>query len=428
MEEFDLHLLRNKFIFSCIKTYYDEPLVIKNGNKQYLYDQTGREYLDFYSGVATATMGYCDEYITEKIVNQLKEIQHVPTLYMSEPMLNLAYKLVEKLGNDNYRVLFCNSGSEGIEYISLLARLYKQNGYLLSMSHGYHGMTLNANYLTGIESWKHHEGIKLNSYSINSPYCYRCKYRGINNACGFECSSEIENTIQSLDVDLFSGLIFEPIQGVGGVIVPPKEYYNIAIEIVKKYGGLVLVDEVQTGIGKTGQWYGFQNFNIEPDAFCLGKGLGNGLPIGAVIAREHLSELFSNNLIYSTFGSNPVVCTSALATMEKIEQDNTLQTVTELSTYLISKLEELYDFKCIGDIRGVGLLVGIEIVKDKVSKEPDAELALRIQNKLREYNVLVGIGGVYRNVIRIAPPFIINKDNIDTFCNSFRYSILNLQR
>ncbi|OPZ89883.1 MAG: Acetylornithine aminotransferase [Firmicutes bacterium ADurb.Bin419] len=415
MEYRETQLLRKNHIFPCISTYYDEPIYITKGEGQYLFDHEGQKYLDFYSGVATASMGYANKSINDAIIKQLSEFQHMSTLYLSEPMLKLASLLKSKLASDDYKVLFCNSGSEGIEYITLLARLYKKDGYLLSLSHGYHGMTLYANYLTGIESWKHHKEIKLEAHPVSTPYCYRCKYKSNTGTCGFECALEIESAIKTYGVEQFSGFLFETVLGVGGVIVPPREYFNIALSIVKKYGGLVLVDEVQTGMGRTGKWYGFQNYDIEPDAFCLGKSLGNGLPIGAVIARNHIADQTEGSQIYCTFGSNPVACSASLATINVMDQNNILEDINIKGEYFFKKLQELYELSFVGDIRGLGLMIGIEIVKDKNSKEPDSKLALNLHKKLKEENILIGIGGVYKNVLRIAPPYIITKDDIDTF-------------
>ncbi len=421
-------LLMKENMFPSNKTYYNGTLLVTKGKKQFLYDQDGQKYLDFYSGVATASMGYCDEFINEAVIKQLKEVQHVPGFYLNSLVLELARTLAGKVKNDRYKVLFCNSGSEGIEYITLLARLYKKDGYILSLSHGYHGMTLFANYLTGVEGWKHHGEVELKAYKVCTPYCYRCKFNKSRETCSFECALEIEDAIKSLGADKFAGFLFETVLGVGGVIVPPEEYFNIALKIVSKYGGLSLVDEVQTGIGRTGQWYGFQNYHIEPDAFCLGKGLGNGLPIGAVLAKSYLAELTSDLMLYSTFGGNPVACASSFAVLEKIEKYNMLRNIKDRGDYLIRRLQELYEFDFVGDVRGIGLMAGVEFVRSRKLKEPHCELALKVLNKLKEYNLLVGIGGIYRNVIRIAPPFIIETSDIDALIEGFKRTFLYFGR
>lgn len=406
---------RKSMIFPGIRTYYQEPLYIVKGENQYLIDYEGRKYLDFYSGVATACAGYGNRFISDEAIKQLQEIQHVPTLYLNRPMLELAEMLLGLIGRKDYKVMFCNSGSEGIEFLMLLSRLYKRDGHVLSFSNGYHGMTLFSNYMTGIQSWKHHGDVRLNGGHVETPYCYRCSYGLKPDSCGMECALSLKKAINQMGEENFSGFLFEPILGVGGVIVPPKEYVKTVAEIVKEFNGLLLVDEVQTGMGRTGKWYGFQHFDIVPDAFCLGKSLGNGLPIGAVVAKDELADLTAGVSMYTTFGGNPVSCAHAKASIEFIEQENMLKHIDELGVKMVKNLEGLYEYHCVGEIRGLGLMLGIEFVKDQVSKEPDPEIAHTVFNKLREYQILVGIGGVHKNVIRIAPPYIITEEDVDIF-------------
>jgi 4-aminobutyrate aminotransferase-like enzyme len=411
---------RRQLLFPGIKINFPEPVYVTRGTNQYLYDHQGRQYLDFYAGVATASIGYANPEINEAIVKQLNLVQHLPSFYLCQPMLELAEQISGLSGKDGYQVMFCNSGSEGVEFLALLCRLFKSSGYILHMADSYHGMTLLSNYLTGIASWKHHGEVRLPVYQVDTPYCYRCKYGLTPENCGVECAASIEKIILELGPADFAAFFFETVLGVGGIIVPPPQYFAAVVEIVKKYGGLLIADEVQTGIGRTGKWFGFQNYGMAPDAFCLGKALGNGLPIGAVVAQKGLAELTRERLIYSTFGGNPVACSSAVATLQVIERRQILAAVTELGRYLIDQLQVLYDFPFIGEIRGLGLMVGIEIVTDRNSKQPAPDKADQLVNRLKDEKILVGLGGTARNVIRLAPPLVIHHGDIDCLVKTFR--------
>jgi 4-aminobutyrate aminotransferase-like enzyme len=411
---------RQRLLFPGIKINFNEPLYVTRGANQYLYDHQGGEYLDFYAGVATASMGYANREINDGIVKQLNLVQHLHSFYLNQPMLELAEQLIGLLDKNDYQIMFCNSGSEGIEYLALLCRLAKSSGYILHMADSYHGMTLLSNYLTGIPAWKHHGDVRLRAYQVDTPYCYRCQYGLTPENCGVECALSVEKAILKLGQADFAAFLFEAVLGVGGIIVPPPQYFATVSEIVKKYHGLLIADEVQTGIGRTGKWFGFQNYDLVPEAFCLGKALGNGLPIGAVVAQTELAKLTGNRLLYSTFGGNPVTCSSALATLRVIDQHKMLASVTELGKYLFDQLQVLYDFPFIGEIRGLGLMIGIEIVADRISKHPAPAKADWLANRLKDEKILVGLGGTARNVIRLAPPFVINRGDIDHLVKAFR--------
>jgi 4-aminobutyrate aminotransferase-like enzyme len=420
MEYNEALIKRQQLLFPGIKIQFDKPLYITRGENQYLYNHLGEEYLDFYAGVATASMGYALQEINDIIVEQLNLVQHLPSFYLSHPMLELAERLIGIFGKSDYQIMFCNSGSEGIEFLALLCRLSKSSGYILHMEDSYHGMTMLSNYLTGIRSWKHHGDIRLRCYQVDTPYCYRCKYGLTPESCGVECALSVEKAILELGQADFTAFLFEAVLGVGGIIVPPPQYFATVEQIVKKYDGLLIADEVQTGIGRTGKWFGFQNYDLVPDAFCLGKALGNGLPIGAVVAQSKLAQLTEERLLYSTFGGNPVACSSALATLQAIDNYQMLALVTELGEYLMEQLQVLYDFPFIGQIRGLGLMIGIEIVTDPISKKPAPMKAERLVNWLKEEKILVGLGGSARNVIRLAPSFVINQGDIDCLVKVLR--------
>ena len=410
---------REQLIFPGLTTYYEEPIDVLNGDGPYLYDTKGNKYTDFYSGVATVHMGYAHKQAAKAAYQQLLLIQHIPTLYNNQPMLDLAEKLATLGGLSGFKMMFCNSGSESIELLSMLSRLYKPESYVLTFDSGYHGMTFMANRYTGIQEWKHHGTDRLKPCTaVVSPYCYRCPYGYSEETCDAQCAEDIEKKILANEAESFCGFLFEPVLGVGGVIIPPRKYVDRAVEIIKRYGGLIFTDEVQTGLWITGQCFGYQDYGFIPDAICLGKGLGNGLPIGCVMAKEELANLTKGHLMYSTFGGNPVVCAYAKTVIDSID-DKKIERVKALGYSLFNSLKTLKS-DVLGDVRGKGLLLGMEFVGDQKFREPNAALAVALQEKMKSRKLLVGLGGIYRNVLRIAPSFLVSDNDVDMLIETIK--------
>lgn len=405
---------QKEYLFPSIATYYKEPLVIERGEGCYVFGADGKKYLDFFGGILTVSVGHCNPKVTAKIKEQTDKLQHVSTLYPTENMVTLAEKLAEITPGRLQKSFFTNSGTEADETAVFLAQHFTQRQELIALRHGYSGRSMLAMSLTAHANWRHGgthiAGIK---HAMN-PYCYRCPLGLEYPSCDIKCAQDIEELILTTTSGEIAGFLAEPIQGVGGFITPPKEYFEVAVPIIRKYGGVFICDEVQTGFGRTGKrMFGIEHWEVEPDILTCAKGMANGVPIGATIARTDIADSFTG-LTISTFGGNPVSMAAALATIQTIEEENLAQNAHEVGGYLRSGLESLQEkYPCIGDIRGMGLMIGVEFVGE--NKTPDAALVGRLFEETKREGALIGKGGLYGNVVRIAPPLTISKSEVDDF-------------
>lgn len=247
-----------------------------------------------------------------------------------------------------------------------------------------------------------------------APYCYRCPFKLTYPECGLACANDIEELIMTTTTGEIAAFMAEPILGVGGFIVPPPGYFERAVEITRKHGGLFIADEVQTAWGRTGEkWFGIENWNVEPDIITSAKGLGNGVPIGITVATPEVADKFPG-LTFSTFGGNPVSCAAALAVLKVIEDDDLKKNSAVVGGYFRQRLDELKDkYPVIGDVRGMGLMQAVELVKDRETKEPDPQSVMKVFEETKKRHVLVGKGGLYGNVIRTGMMLNSTKDHVD---------------
>ena len=409
--------LRQEYLNPGIFHYYDDPLCIVEGHMQYVWDEQGRQYLDAAGGIATISVGHCHPHVTHAVQEQVGRLAHTTTIYLHPTIVQYARKIAERMpvGSDLRQTYFGNSGSEANEYAILMARLYTGNDTILALENGYTGGTGCTMRLTAIQDWKFPADGNLEVKYGRPGYCYRCprglKYPG----CDLECARDLENIIQAEAAGRVAGLIAEPIQGVGGVIVPPKEYFQAAYDIVRAAGGLCIADEVQTGWGRTGErFWGFENFDVVPDIVTMAKGIANGTPLSAVTTRPEIAATLTRRLHFNTFGGNPVSVAAGLATLEVIEREGLQQRARQMGAYLRSKLLELQDkHALIGEVRGLGLLQAVELVSDRRTKEPAAAETKQVVERAKELGLLLGKSGSLRNVIRLAPPMCISRDDID---------------
>jgi len=264
---------------------------------------------------------------------------------------------------------------------------------------------------------------------IKPSYCYRCPFGLEYPSCEVKCAQDMEQVIRTSTSGKIAAFIAEPIQGVGGFITPPKEYFKIVTDIVRNYGGIFIADEVQTAWGRTGsKWFGIEHWGVQPDIITSAKGLGNGLPIGLTIAKNEVADAMKGVTI-STFGGNPVVTTAAKAILEYIEEQNLLRNTEETGAYLREKLLELKDkHTLIGDVRGMGLLQAVELVEDRTSKAPASAATLRAMEAARENRIMVGRGGLYGNVLRLSPPMNISRSDVDEFAARLDASLTQAAR
>lgn len=407
-------LRKNKeYIFPAIANYYEEPLIFSSGNGKYLYDIDGKEYLDFFTGILTVSVGHCNEEITERICTQVKTLQHTSTLYLNSQIISFAEKMAQISPGNLRKCFFTNSGTEANETAILAAMLHTGKQEIITLRYSYHGRSFMAMSASGHYNWRlggtHIPGIK----HAHNAYCYRCAFNLKYPECELRCAQDIEELILTETSGEIAGFIGEPIQGVGGFITPPKEYFKIVCKIIKKYGGVFISDEVQTGFGRTGdKWWGIENYGVQPDIITCAKGIANGVPCGATVATEEIANSYKGTTI-STFGGNPVTSAAGLATIEYIEKNNLKKNAKIVGDYSRDKLNELREkYSIIGEVRGMGLMQAVEL--SGKNKKPASLETTKIMEKAKQKGLLIGKAGLFSNVLRIAPPLNISKGDIDT--------------
>lgn len=405
---------QKEYIWPSVATYYSDPLVLERGKGTKLYDTDGTEYLDFFGGILTVSAGHCHEEIVEKVNAQNARLQHTSTLYPTEPQVNLAEKLAELTPGRLQKSFFTNSGTEANETAVMIARLHTDQQEIVALRHGYSGRSAMAMTLTGHSTWRASGTQILGIKHAHNAYCYRCPFRLTYPSCDVACARDMEELIHTTTTGKIAAFLGEPIQGVGGFIVPPPEYFQIIFDIVKKHDGLFIADEVQTGFARTGKhWFGIEHWGIEPDIMVMAKGIANGAPMGATVAVPEVADSFTG-LTVCTFGGNPVSSTAALATIEVLDKYDAPKKVEENGALFHDGLKKLADkHVIIGDVRGLGLMQAIELVKDRESREPSPEAAVRLFEETRKRKLIIGKGGLYGNVIRITPPLTVSKEEIE---------------
>jgi 4-aminobutyrate aminotransferase-like enzyme len=417
---------QRKYLFSCVATYYDEPLVVDHAKDSYVYDAEGKEFLDFFGGILTVSVGHCNDKVAQAIHTQTEKLQHISTLYANEPQVRLAEKLAQITPGRLEKSFFTNSGTEANETAVLLAQIYTKCQDVITLRHSYSGRSYLALSLSAQSSWRLTPNVVPGVHHIANAYCYRCPFGLTYPSCDLKCAKDVEEVIQTTTSQgRIAAFLAEPIQGVGGFITPPKEYFKEIVSIVRKYGGLFICDEVQTAWGRTGgKMFGIEHWGVEPDIMTFAKGMANGAPIGATIATPEVADSMQGNTI-STFGGNPVTCTAARATLEVIEEENLVENARVMGNRLREGLDALKEkYPVIGDVRGMGLMQGMELVGEQ--KRPDAEAAKRLMELTKTNGLLVGKGGTYGNVLRVAPSLNVNRDQIDQALKQLDHSFAQL--
>jgi 4-aminobutyrate aminotransferase-like enzyme len=403
-----------EYIFSCVTTYYKDPLIVDHAKGQHLWDLEGRQYLDFLGGIVTISVGHSNGKLTQKIKAQIDRVQHTSTLFPTEAIVALAEKMAQIAPGRLKKCFFTNSGTEANEVAVLTARMYTGNYEMLALRHGYSGHSHLAKSLTGLHSWRKAGVIPYGIIHAPGPYCYRCPYGLTYPSCDLHCAKDVEDVIKTSTSGQIGGMLAETILGLGGVVAPPPGYFQIVANIVRNYGGLFISDEVQAGFGRTGRkWFGIEHWEVEPDIITCAKGMANGVPVGCTIARTEIADAFKG-LTISTFGGNPVTCVAAKATIDLIEEERLMDNADVVGNHFRQGLEALKEkHAVIGDVRGMGLMQGIELVRDRKTKEPAPELTNQVLERTRANGLLVGKGGLYANVIRMSPPLNISKGDVD---------------
>jgi alanine-glyoxylate transaminase/(R)-3-amino-2-methylpropionate-pyruvate transaminase len=396
-------------------TLYRDPLMIVEGRMQYLFDETGRRYLDLFAGIVTVSCGHCHPRVTARIQEQIERLQHATTIYLHPNMARLAEKLASKMPPGLDVTYFVSSGSEANDLAITLARLYTGNTDIIALRNGYHGGSPSAMGLTSPHTWKLPTLQGPYVHHALCPEPYRSALGGTPEEIAAASAADIGELIRYSTPGRIAAFIGEPIQGVGGVTTAAPNYFREAYRIVREHGGLCIADEVQTGFGRTGEHYwGFQNFGVVPDVVTLAKGFGNGIPLAAVTTRREIAEVLAQRLHFNTFGGNPVSTAAGLAVMEVIEEEGLQRNAKVVGRRFREGLERLAAVHpIVGDVRGMGLMLGVELVTDRKARTPASAQTVEVLEAAREMGVLLGKGGLAGNVLRIKPPMCITADDVD---------------
>jgi len=411
----ELLAMRKKYTNPVIFTLYGEPLLLVEGHMQWLFDETGRRYLDMYAGIVTVSCGHCHPKIVAAIERQVETLQHSTTIYLHPNFPLLAKKLASKMPKGLDVTYFVNSGSEANDLAVTMARLFTGNTDVIAVRNGYHGGSPSAMGLTSHNTWKFPVPGALGIHHAVSPDPYRSQFSGTPEEIASKSAEDIRGIIRFSTPGQIAAFIAEPIQGVGGATYGARNYLSEAYKIAREYGGLCIADEVQTGFGRTGDHYwGFENFDVVPDFVTMAKGIGNGVPLGAVTTRMEIAEALTQRIHFNTFGGNPVCMAAGLAVIDVIDEDGLQENSRVLGKKLKDGFRELAkQHQLIGDVRGMGLMLGVELVRDRKTKEPAKKETAALLEATREMGVLLGKGGLDGNVLRIKPPMCITAEDAD---------------
>ena len=403
-----------EFLFPAVATYYQEPIALTRGEGEHVWDDQGRQYLDAFGGVLTVSLGHANPEINKAWIDQINKIAHTSTLYANQPQGDLAEKLAQITPGDLKKSFFTSSGTEADDTAQMAAKIATGRHEVVVLRHSYSGRSATALSSVGHASWRPLPAQVAGIVHAMAPYCYRCPFGATPDNCGAACANDIEDVIQTTTTGQIAAFMAEPILGVGGFIVPPAGYFERAYEITRNHGGLCISDEVQTGWGRTGdKWFGIEHWGVTPDIMTSAKGMGNGVPIGWTIATSEVADKFPG-LTFATFGGNPVSMAVALAVVNYIEAHDLKTNARVVGDHFRGRLEELKNkHQVIGDVRGLGLMQGLELVKDRTTKEPNPEAVLKVFEETKRQGVLIGKGGLYGNVIRTGLMLNTSKDSVD---------------
>ncbi|WP_461204977.1 aspartate aminotransferase family protein [Clostridium sp. DL1XJH146] len=397
---------KKDFLFPCTQHFYKNPPQIVQGKKQYLFDEQGKKYLDFFAGVSVMNCGHCNDEILEASINQMKLLQHTSTIYLTEPIVALAEKLSLVLPGNLKHSFFCCTGSEANEGALLLARLYTGKNDFIALENGLHGRTYLTMSTTAIPMWRADPNLDKGVHIAKNPYN---KNDSLEEGAKKSLAS-IKRIIEDKGADKIAALIAEPIQGNGGIITPPKWYFKKLKELLEENNILLIIDEVQTGFARTGKMFAIEHFGIVPDIMTVAKALGNGFPISAFCTNDEIAASFTKPSA-STLGGNPVSSATAIAVLDFIEKNNLCQRSEELGDILRVELNKLKDkYPIIKNVRGLGLMQGVELVKE--DGQPASAYTDLILEELKDRGILLGKNGVDRNVLAFQPPLVIEKEDI----------------
>jgi alanine-glyoxylate transaminase / (R)-3-amino-2-methylpropionate-pyruvate transaminase len=407
--------LRRQFLNPGIFLYYERPLMVVEGKGQYVFDEQGRRYLDALGGIVTISVGHCHPDVVEAARRQNELLQHATTIYLHPNIAEYAQKLAAKMPDELSVCYFVNSGSEANDLALLMARAYTGNYDVIALRNSYHGGNASGMGLTAHRTWKFNIPHSFGVHHAIAPDPYRGAWGRDDPRAGRNYAADVRNLIEHATSGQIAGFIAESIQGVGGCVVFPDNYLKHAYEHVRAAGGVCIADEVQTGFARTGTHYwGFETQGVVPDIVTMAKGIGNGAPLGAVVTTPRIAAAIAQRTHFNTFGGNPVACAQGAAVLDVIEREKLQANARRIGNQILAGLECLKaKHSLIGDVRGRGLLLGIELVKDLATKEPATADCARVLESCREMGLLLGKGGLYGQTLRFSPPMCLHEKDAD---------------
>lgn len=407
--------LRKQYVSPGIFHYYKKPIMIVEGKGQYLFDETGRRYLDGFGGIVTVSVGHCHPEVVAAANLQNETISHTTTIYLNPGIALYAKELAAKMPGELKVCYFVNSGSEANDLALLMARAYTGNYDAIALRNAYHGGSPSAMALTSHHTWKFNVPHSFGVQHARMPDLYRGAFGAEDPDAGKKYAADIEDLVRFGSSGRIAAFIAESIQGVGGTVVFPDGYLKHAYDHARAAGGLCIADEVQAGFGRTGtHFWGFETQGVIPDIVTMAKGIGNGCPLAAVVTTPEIAKTLASRIHFNTFGGNPVSMAQGRAVLRVIEKEGLQANSFKIGARLTAGFHRLAEkHSLIGDVRGLGLMLGVELVKDRTTKEPAKEECAAVFERCKELGLLIGKGGLSGNVLRIKPPMCLTEADAD---------------
>ncbi len=410
------HILdgQRRYVFPGVKPLYQDPVVMAEGEGVWVRDVEGREYLDLFSGILSTSLGHCHPRVVTAVQEQAAKLGHTSTLYVTEPQVEAARKLSGIAPGQLDRTFYTNSGTEAIETALQIACVHTGRSEIVGLRMAYHGRSSMAANVTAHASWRPLASQVAGIHHAIAPDRYRCHLdTDDDERLSDYFAADLDEVIRTTTNGLPAAFIAETIQGVSGYTVPPKQYFQKAAEVIRHYGGLLIIDEVQAGFGRTGEhWFAIEHWGVEPDIMVMAKGIAAGYPAAATITRTDIANSWTGKTI-STFGGNPISMAAASATLDVMREEDVPTRASQRGAQLRAALEELRQrYAWIGDVRGMGLMQALDLVSGRTSKRADGARAQALLEAAKDENLLIGLGGHWGQVIRLGPSLLISEDEM----------------